>query len=188
LGGLLIGALGDVDLDDAVARVVMLGRHEESEALTGRLPIWNTLLGYIEARPLQGYGYESFWTTRNIETATDILGWPLREAHNAAIDGLLSVGAVGLGLFLAAVLLALFRAAAAHRKAPDLGFDFVLGMLVFGVANACLESGMMSSSFLTLVAGSGVVYLAFSPTAIQETASGQPKIAQLPSTSLAPSP
>lgn len=155
----LLGTLFGIDVDDKIAEAVMLGRQEESEALTGRVPIWTELLGYVRARPLQGYGYESFWTAKHIEAVSDEMQWPLREAHNAYIDGTLSVGLVGVAAFLGVVLLSLRRAAAAFRETNDPGFAFTFCMLVFGILNACLESGMMGPSIITLMAGSGVVQL-----------------------------
>jgi len=156
---ILTGTLFGIDLDDKIVETIMLGRQEESEALTGRIPIWTELLGYVRARPLQGYGYESFWTTKHIEAVSDEMQWPLREAHNAYIDGTLSVGLIGVATFLAVVSLGLRRAAAAYRDTGDPGFAFTSCMLVFGLLSACLESGMMSPSFATLMAGSGVVQL-----------------------------
>ena len=79
----LAGTLLGVDADDKLADVVMLGRQEESETLTGRIPIWTELMSYVRARPLQGYGYESFWTAKHIEAISDEMEWPLREAHNS---------------------------------------------------------------------------------------------------------
>lgn len=155
----LTGTLFGIDLDDKIAEAVMLGRQEESEALTGRLPIWVELSGYVRARPLQGYGYESFWTAKHIEAVSDELQWPLREAHNAYIDGALSVGLIGVAAFLSVVAISLCRATAAYRETGDPGFAFTSCMLVFGLVNACLESGMMSPSFSALMAGSGVVQL-----------------------------
>ena len=148
-----------VDLDDKLVEAAMLGRQEESEALTGRLPIWSELLGFVQERPLQGYGYESFWTEQHIETVSDAMQWPLREAHNAYLDAVLSVGLIGAALFLAVVALSLRRAAAAYRATGDPGFAFTLCVLVACMVNACLESGMAGANFVTLIAGTGVVQL-----------------------------
>jgi exopolysaccharide production protein ExoQ len=153
LAGTLFG------IDDKIAEAAMLGRHEESEALTGRVPIWTELLGYVRERPLVGYGYESFWTAKRIEAVSDEMQWPLREAHNAYVDAVLSVGLIGAAVFVAAMLLSLFRAAAAYRATGDAGFAFTLCILVACLVNACLESGMMSPSFTTLLAGCGVAQL-----------------------------
>jgi exopolysaccharide production protein ExoQ len=155
----LAGTLFGLDVDDELVKAAMLGRHEEAETLTGRIPIWNELLNYVRARPLEGYGYESFWTADHIEAVSDELQWPLREAHNAYIGSVLSVGLIGTAAFLAAVLLALRRAAAAYRQTGDPGFAFTVCLLLFGLVGACLEAGMMSPNFITLMAGSGALQL-----------------------------
>jgi exopolysaccharide production protein ExoQ len=159
----LTGAVFGFDVDDKIANIVMLGRHEESEALTGRIPIWTELLGYIRARPLVGYGYESFWTANHIEDVSDAVEWPLREAHSTFIDAILSVGLIGAGVFCAAVLLGASRIASVYRKTRDPGFAFTLCLLICGAIDACLETGMMSPSFTTLMAGSGLLQLLVLP-------------------------
>ena len=139
----------------------MLGRQEETKSLTGRVPIWLELTNYARARPLQGYGYEAFWTAKHIEAVSEELQWPLREAHNAYLDCTLSVGLVGAAALLLSVFLAMQRAATRYRATGDMGFAFMLGMLAFGMVSACLESGMASPNLMTLIAGSGVAMLAF---------------------------
>ena len=155
----LAGTMFGAGLDDKVFDVAMLGRQEGSEALTGRVPIWTDLLGYVRARPLQGYGYESFWSTDRIETISDDMQWTLREAHNAYLDALLSIGLIGVTAGLAAVAIGLRRAAAAYRDAADPGLAFIFCVLVFGIVNACLESSMAGPGFTTFIAGSGMMQL-----------------------------
>jgi exopolysaccharide production protein ExoQ len=168
----LAGSLVGGAVDDKVAEVAMLGRQDESEALTGRIPLWSELANYIRARPLEGYGYEAFWTTGHIEAVSDEMEWPLREAHNAFIDGALSVGLIGVAAFLAIVTASLFRAAKAYRQTADAGFALTVCLLAFGLVDACLESGMMSPNLFTLIAGSGVVQLAFGGRDFDATADG----------------
>jgi len=151
----------------------MLGRQEESESLSGRVPIWLELTNYARARPLQGYGYEAFWTAKHIEAVSEELQWPLREAHNAYLDCTLSVGLVGAAALLLSVFLAMQRAAVGYRATGDMGFAFTLGMLAFAVVSACLESGVASPNLITLIAGSGVAMLAF-----YKAGFGQPICAQ----------
>lgn len=159
----LTSTLFGLDMDDQFVEIAMLGRQEESAALTGRIPIWTELLGYVRARPLQGYGYKSFWTTKHIEAISDDMQWPLREAHNAYLDGVLSVGLIGVAVFFAAVFAGLRRAAVAYRKSGDPGFALTLCLLVACTVSACLESGMMSPNFITLMAGSGIAQLMVPP-------------------------
>ena len=160
--GALVGTLFDVDIGKKVLNVVMLGRGEESQTLTGRLPLWSELSGYVRARPFQGYGYAGFWTDQHIETVSEEQQWSLREAHNAYLDAVLSIGLIGAAVLLAAVLLALRQSVVALRQTGDPGFALTFCLLVFCMLHACLETGMADPNLTTLLAGIGVVQLTFS--------------------------
>ncbi len=41
--------------------IAKMGREEEVSTLTGRLPLWEVIIEFIEKRPLFGYGYLAFW-------------------------------------------------------------------------------------------------------------------------------
>ena len=155
----LIGSLLGVDIQDSLVDSAMLGREDQSEALTGRIPIWTELGNYIAARPLTGYGYESFWTNKRIEAVSDELEWPLREAHSTFVDTLLSVGLVGMAAFLGAVLLGVRRAAAAYRETGDAGYALTFCLLIACLVDACLESGGTNANCITLLLGTGVMAL-----------------------------
>ena len=159
LAGTLLGPLLDLDADDTVSQVVMLGRQEESSELTGRLPVWRELLRYVAERPLQGYGYESFWIDDRIEAISDELAWPLREAHNAYLDSTLGVGLIGTAALISFVLLGLCRSAGAFRSTGDVGAALTFCLLIFSVFNACLETGLISPNFIMLVICSGIAQL-----------------------------
>jgi O-antigen ligase len=156
-----IGALLGSDADQRVLKMAMLGRAEESEAFTGRLPIWAELGNYVRKRPLQGYGYASFWTAEHIEAVSEELQWPLREAHNAYLDTVLSIGALGAAILLTVVALAFRAAIRAFRLSGDAGFAFTLGLLAFCLVDSCMESGMGDPNLTTLLAGAGIVQLVF---------------------------
>jgi O-antigen ligase len=147
------------DLDEQLTDTAFLGRKEESGLLTGRIPIWEELLGYVEARPWAGYGYESFWTPQHIEEISKGMHWRFREAHSAYLDAVLSVGVIGASLLLTAVFLALARAASLFHRTGDPGHGLTLGLLGFALVSAALESGMMGMNFFTFVIGCGIVQL-----------------------------
>ena len=163
----LISLLFGFDIDDRMLDVVMLGRQEEAGSLTGRVPIWTELAGYVRARPLQGYGYAAFWTPKHIEAVSDELEWPLREAHNSYIDAVLSIGLVGAASLLAVAWLGLWKTAVAHRQSRDPGFAFVLCMLVFGMLHACLETGMADPNLMTILIGTGLLQLSLAAASPQ---------------------
>lgn len=161
----LFVSLFGLETDKTLSQAVMLGRQEESAKLTGRIPIWKDLLGYIGARPLQGYGYESFWTDEHIEEVSDELQWPLREAHNAYLDSALSVGLIGTATLILIVSLGIYRAASAFRTTADAGAALTFCLLVFIAFNAFLETGSVSPNFVTLMAGCGIMQLLASESA-----------------------
>lgn len=165
LGGIMLG----FDVDDAVARAVMLGREDESAKLTGRIPIWNELLGYVADRPLQGFGYEAFWTDEHIEAVSDEVQWHVREAHNAYLDSTLSVGLIGTATLLLIIAMAMFLSAKRYRAIGDASAALAFCLLVFSALNAILETGLAAPNFVTLIAGSGIAMLYTAPEAVRSS-------------------
>ncbi len=156
---LLICSLSGVNEKDAFSRVLTLGRQDNSEELTGRLPIWNELMQYADRRPMTGYGYESFWTAENIEDLSEPLGWRFRQAHCGYIDAVLSAGLIGGACLLMVVIIGIYKAAGRFRETKHICCGITLGMLIFGLADAILESGMVGGNFVTLLAGCGIIQL-----------------------------
>src|SRR5690606_21925968 len=68
-----------------------LGRVDaDNVTLTGRLPIWTHVLAYVGEHPLQGYGFDAFWTPKHLlEFAR--LGWSIPNAHSVYMDLSLSL-------------------------------------------------------------------------------------------------
>ncbi len=157
---LLIFSLLGFNEKNVLSNTLMLGRQDDSEELTGRLPIWTELMRYVDRRPLTGYGYESFWTAENIEDLSDTMEWRFRQAHSGYIDAVLSAGFVGASCLLLIVLIGIFNASVQFRKNNHICYCLTLGMLIFGLVDAFLESGMVGENFATLLAGCGIVQLA----------------------------
>lgn len=69
-------------------------------SLTGRLPVWATLLELGLQRPFGGYGYSAFFIADNggVEDAWRHAGWVMWSAHNAYLEILLQLGVPGLAL------------------------------------------------------------------------------------------
>jgi exopolysaccharide production protein ExoQ len=152
LGAWLVLAAG-IDPLTEFADAILLGRAAESDTLSGRAFIWPEVASFIAQRPILGYGYEAFWTPARIETISESLGWGLREAHNAYLETLLWLGLVGLVLTLATVGLGLAASIRSYRQLRDPTFALPLGMLVFGLINAGLESGIVAIELVTLILG-----------------------------------
>lgn len=76
----------------------LLGR---SDDLTGRLGIWDAVLGLVEQRPVLGWGWVSYWAPW-VDPFDDLVvlkGVTYLQAHNAWLDVLMQLGAVGLLVF-----------------------------------------------------------------------------------------
>jgi len=157
---LLIFSLLGFNEKSVLSNTLMLGRQDNSEELTGRLPIWTELMRYVDRRPLIGYGYESFWTAEHIEDLSEDLEWRFRQAHSGYIDAVLSAGLVGASCLLLIVLIGLYNAAVQFRKNDHICYCLTMGLLIFGLIDAFLESGMVGENFVTLLAGCGIIQLA----------------------------
>lgn len=140
---------------------VLLGRAEESDTLSGRAFIWPEVLYFAQQRWLLGFGYESFWTPGHIETISTNLGWGLREAHNAYLEMLLSLGLIGLLALLAMVGCALVASVRGFRSTRDPVYTLPLGLTVFGLINGCLESGMVVVNLVPFLLACCYFQLAF---------------------------
>ncbi len=122
---------------------VLLGRAEESDTLSGRAFIWPEVLRFVEQRSILGYGYESFWTPARIEVISSELGWGLREAHNGYLEMLLWLGWTGLLLTLVVTAAGLAAAVRGFLATKDAAYTLPIALLVFGLINSGLESGMV---------------------------------------------
>jgi len=70
--------------------------------LSGRTEVWDYVLAAINQRPWLGWGYWGFWSPDNPVAAeiSVIVQWPVPEAHNAVLELLLDVGALGTAFFI----------------------------------------------------------------------------------------
>ena len=92
----VVALLAVVVIDQRDAFLELLGREEET--LTGRIPLWDSVLVAIGKNPLLGYGFNSFWNGENGPSATVVnsVGWSAPHAHNGFLDLCLDLGVVGL--------------------------------------------------------------------------------------------
>ena len=157
----LVVMIAGIDIEEELSRVMLMGREEEASSLTGRLPIWTELTYYVLRRPFFGHGFDSFFNAWQIDEITRTLQWPIREAHNAYIETLLTVGAVGLAALLAAVVLAMRRSGLAFLRNRDPAYAYFFGMFAFGLMNAGTESGMVTPLMVPFLNGCAICHLAF---------------------------
>jgi O-antigen ligase len=99
--GIACGLMVFVDSSDLFA---LAGR---DATLSGRVEIWSAVLPKIMAHPWLGYGYSSFWLGTEGKSSADLwsmLHWHVPHSHNGFLDLVEELGAVGLVLFLAGLV------------------------------------------------------------------------------------
>lgn len=70
--------------------------------LTGRIPLWRTLLPEISARPFLGWGFgEAFWLSAEVQRVWQVITWKPGTAHSGLVELVLDTGLVGLAAVLA---------------------------------------------------------------------------------------
>lgn len=106
--------------------------------LTGRIPMWEAMIHFIQERPLLGYGRSAFFGPGSPypmvvgRTISKVFVPP--HAHNGFIELALDIGLLGLGLFLVSFGLAYLRAisqAFVNRHAGDLWPVVFLTFMLF---------------------------------------------------------
>ncbi len=92
LGGLLFDTLN-----------VFLGVVERDLTLTGRIFLWETLLG-MDFNSTLGTGYNSFWLGDRLVELWNLFAFKPKQAHNGYIEVYINLGIVGLSLLGFAIL------------------------------------------------------------------------------------
>jgi exopolysaccharide production protein ExoQ len=95
----------------------------KSEDLTGRLDIWQKVIGLAEQRPAFGWGWVSYWApwVSPFHDLAERNGVVYLQAHNAWLDVWFQLGVVGLLFFALLVVSTLWRSwfAAVDRPRVD---------------------------------------------------------------------
>jgi O-antigen ligase len=133
------------------------------ESFAGRTQIWEDVTDYILVRPLTGHGYGSFWTPEHIHAISDEEKWGVPDSHSAYVDYLLTIGAVGLMLYLACLIQGLWRSLSLLQRTGNQSIAFLTGILIFGVIDGFFESSIGEGSLLMFLCIIVLVWLAFTP-------------------------
>lgn len=156
----LAGALLARDLNDRVINLVLIGRQEEVDSLSGRVPLWTDLGPHVQERLLLGHGYLTFWSPQRIESFSRTFQWTVPDGHNAYIDAALNLGLIGAALCAAIVMAGIYEAARRHNT--DSGCGFLFALLTCRAFNAFLESGFdIPMSFTPFIMACGLMHLGF---------------------------
>ena len=140
--------LGDILITNVKEGALMGRESEETLTLTGRTFIWETSLNFIDVRPLQGHGFNSFWIPRHIRTFTEAAGWNISDVHSVYIDLVLGIGLVGLLSYLLTLFLGMKSAFSAYLRTGETGYGFLLMILIFFSVHGLMESALIQISSL----------------------------------------
>jgi exopolysaccharide production protein ExoQ len=131
-----LAILGFVVAESSTHLLALMGK---DPTLTQRTIIWGEVLPSIAKRPIQGYGYSSFWMGLNGESAHAVLatGWMEGQAQDGYLDVLLELGLLGfvpLIWMLGRGLVHAWRAICARSSAAPIHFGIVV-LLVLLIQN-----------------------------------------------------
>ena len=97
-----LGFLGLAAVLGLVFRAQVFDLLDRSPDATGRFYIWEQVFGLILEKPLEGWGWISYWVpgVEPYEGLIVINGVPMYQAHNAFLDTWLQLGIAGLVLLI----------------------------------------------------------------------------------------
>jgi exopolysaccharide production protein ExoQ len=130
---------------------------DKDPTLTGRTYIWYRAHELIEQHPFLGRGFQSFWVQGNLdaEGLWRYFGIKSRGGftfHNTAIELLVSVGWVGLGIAVVIVAVAALALVRRFVLKPDLALVFWVSLLLYELSRTPVESiGILSLYYSTLL-------------------------------------
>jgi O-antigen ligase len=147
-GSGVVACIAALAMSDSAKHYAAFGREGATEAsfgtLTGRIPLWEECLRYASKRPLCGYGYNTFLSPSNLLNMSGASGW-MSSPHSGYVGTLFELGAIGLLLLIATLLLAIGLSWA--RVSEDREQLFVGCVLIWITLNLILESFLITSSF-----------------------------------------
>jgi len=124
----MFGRLSLIDISSKLGR---------DETLTGRTEVWKQLVPVAMSRPLVGFAFGGFWTTRNREVY-DISG-----AHSGYLEVFLDLGFLGIILYIIFFSTSISKAQKLMNEDYDWGalwICFLLMALVHNIAESSLST------------------------------------------------
>jgi exopolysaccharide production protein ExoQ len=123
-------------------------------SLTGRIPLWQSLMPFIADRPLIGYGYGTFWVANSPQMilVQRLNPWNPPDAHNAYIGVALELGLPGAIIATGLLLSVIFRAYRTSRSTglawPAFLFAFAF---VYAITNMVETPLLSMGNFFTFM-------------------------------------
>jgi O-antigen ligase len=140
-GMLLIGSnLLSQQATELLGQTATMGRSEDVSSLTGRLPLWEELLVWIDKRPVYGYGYLAFWTAERVEDLSETFKWEIPHGHNMFLDTMLDVGWIGVTILVLMLVAMLIEPTYLYSKTGNFSYAILTGIIVSVIVNGCAES------------------------------------------------
>lgn len=156
-GALLRGGVGR-----EASNVALIGRHEESESLSGRVPFWTELLPHVQRHAIFGHGYRTFWSGERIGSFSQAFEWTVTDGHSAYLDTILDLGIIGCAIFLGVMLAGIGEALRRYSIVGDTEYGLVCSLLSTRVLTGALESALITpTSFVTFIVACFVAHLGF---------------------------
>ena len=128
----------------------ILGSLGKDATLSGRIPLWESVIAKISERPWLGFGYGGFWTGWQGESGdiwrTEI--WEPGSAHNGLLEIWLSVGLVGVILAVIVFVNVLLRSISYLRSTRSVDGLWPLWFLTVLVLTNTTESTLDSRSII----------------------------------------
>ncbi len=154
----------------------LMGRNA---SLTGRVKIWGLSVASIALKPILGYGYSAFWPASAEAMRIDVaINWTVPHAHDAYIELALELGLVGLGLYVAAYLVAMKRAALYMRMERDNSAKWPLVYLCFVLLYSFTENYVLAPNtifWMLFVAASCTISQPVGAPELVEDDEGEPE-------------
>ena len=134
-----------VDLDSVFALVSRSGNVSEITTGTGRTHIWGVSMDMIAQRPLFGWGYAS--SNVLLPAVSGDIGHSVTHAHNGFLQIALSVGLVGLFVFLALMAVKTYYA---FRARDQFHIALIFFLLIDGMTEPVAFYGVAGATTLVL--------------------------------------
>ncbi|MFC1843885.1 O-antigen ligase family protein [Thermodesulfobacteriota bacterium] len=149
IGGCLIYFLLGHEFWSFFDNVTSLGRGGGIQigSLTGRTPLWESLLHAIDQRPVAGYGYDITFFTRveNLIGLKKELGWVAGSPHSGYLVTLLGLGYIGTVPLVLILILSVTKSINLARRNPE--YAFVVAVLVWLIFNLVTEDQVLTRPY-----------------------------------------
>jgi exopolysaccharide production protein ExoQ len=110
--------------------------------LTGRTELWALLLT-MDANPILGTGFESFWLGDRLQRIWQVYWWHPNESHNGYLETYLNLGWVGLALLVNVICFGYKNIIASLRQSAEttgLRFAYLLVVPLYNFSEAAFRT------------------------------------------------